>query len=95
MAAGARARGAQAAHLHACPSPLCRLLLQVDPNLWKLELERVAPKLRILLNADAKDWRSHLEEVHDHSKVPVCRGSRWGVRVIVWRDFSQSKAGTV
>ena len=44
----------------------------MDPNLWKLELERVAPKLRILLNADAKDWRSHLEEVHDHSKVPVC-----------------------
>lgn len=41
---------------------------KIDPNLWKIELERVAPKLRILLNADAKDWRSHLEEVHDHSK---------------------------
>mmetsp|Transcript_14908 Transcript_14908/g.32320 ORF Transcript_14908/g.32320 Transcript_14908/m.32320 type:complete len:480 (-) Transcript_14908:727-2166(-) len=42
---------------------------KVDPTLWKLELERVTPKLRILLNADAKDWRSHLEEVHNHSKT--------------------------
>lgn len=41
---------------------------KIDPNLWKVELERVAPKLRILVNADAKDWRSHLEEVHDHKK---------------------------
>lgn len=45
------------------------LVSKVDPTLWKLELERVTPKLRILLNADAKDWRSHLEEVQQHSKV--------------------------
>lgn len=42
---------------------------QVDPTLWKLEMERVAPKLRILLNADAKDWRTNLEEVHSNSKT--------------------------
>lgn len=41
----------------------------MDPTAWKLEVERVAPKLRILLNADAKDWRSHLEEVGQHTKV--------------------------
>lgn len=42
---------------------------QVDPLQWKLEMERVAPKLRILLNADSKDWRANLEEVHTNSKT--------------------------
>jgi hypothetical protein len=32
--------------------PCC--LPQADPTAWRLEVERVAPKLRILLNADAK-----------------------------------------
>jgi hypothetical protein len=45
------------------------LTSKVDPTLWKMELERVGPKLRILLNADAKDWRTNLEEVHTNSKV--------------------------
>jgi len=44
------------------------LASKVDPTAWKMEVERVAPKLRILLNADAKDWRSHLEEVQQHTK---------------------------
>lgn len=44
------------------------LASKVDPTAWKLEVERVAPKLRILINADAKDWRSHLEEVQQHTK---------------------------
>eukprot|EP00955_Chlamydomonas_euryale_P080999 363513-Chlamydomonas_euryale.AAC.7 len=43
------------------------LTSKVDPHLWKMELERVGPKLRILLNADAKDWRSNLEEVQSSS----------------------------
>jgi estrogen-related receptor beta like 1 len=51
---------------------------QIDPTAWRLEVERVAPKLRILLNADAKDWRSHLEEVQQHSKV-LTRVFIWGV----------------
>lgn len=42
---------------------------KVDPTAWRLEVERVAPRLRITLNANAKDWRSHLEEVQAHSKV--------------------------
>ncbi len=43
---------------------------KVDPLLWKLELERVAPKLKRIqaasVGADAslQDWRQHLEETH-------------------------------
>ncbi|KAG1670197.1 hypothetical protein FOA52_014973 [Chlamydomonas sp. UWO 241] len=44
------------------------LVSKVDPHLWKMELERVGPKLRILLNADAKDWRTNLEEVQSNSQ---------------------------
>lgn len=42
---------------------------KVDPTAWRMEVERVAPRLRITLNANAKDWRSHLEEVQTHCKV--------------------------
>eukprot|EP00193_Tetraselmis_chui_P021078 CAMPEP_0177795464 /NCGR_PEP_ID=MMETSP0491_2-20121128/26246_1 /TAXON_ID=63592 /ORGANISM="Tetraselmis chuii, Strain PLY429" /LENGTH=454 /DNA_ID=CAMNT_0019318295 /DNA_START=70 /DNA_END=1433 /DNA_ORIENTATION=+ len=41
---------------------------RVDPAEWKLELERVGPKLKITLAADTKDWRSHLEQAHSHKK---------------------------
>ncbi|KAF5828216.1 intra-flagellar transport protein 57-domain-containing protein [Dunaliella salina] len=41
---------------------------KVDPTAWRMEVERVAPRLRITLNANAKDWRSHLEEVQSHCK---------------------------
>jgi len=39
---------------------------QVDAAEWKLELERVAPRLKVASAADAKDWRSHLESAHRH-----------------------------
>lgn len=42
------------------------LASKVDPTLWKLELERVGPRLRITLASDAKDWRSHLDQAHQH-----------------------------
>ncbi|GFR50652.1 hypothetical protein Agub_g12901 [Astrephomene gubernaculifera] len=45
------------------------LVSKVDPTLWKIELERVAPKLRITIAADSKDWRSHLDEAHQHKEV--------------------------
>ncbi|GIL87660.1 hypothetical protein Vretimale_14667, partial [Volvox reticuliferus] len=45
------------------------LVSKVDPTLWKIELERVAPKLRITIAADSKDWRSHLDEAHQHQEV--------------------------
>ncbi|OAE20953.1 hypothetical protein AXG93_3846s1120 [Marchantia polymorpha subsp. ruderalis] len=36
----------------------------VDPQKWRLELERVAPQLRVSVVADGKDWRAHLEQAH-------------------------------
>ncbi|KAG2484902.1 hypothetical protein HYH03_016288 [Edaphochlamys debaryana] len=45
------------------------LVSKVDPIAWKVELERVAPKLRITIAADSKDWRSHLDEAHQHKDV--------------------------
>ncbi|MEW5304574.1 MAG: hypothetical protein WDW36_007176 [Sanguina aurantia] len=45
------------------------LVSKVDPALWRVELERVAPKLRITLAADSKDWRSHLDEAHQHHQA--------------------------
>lgn len=33
----------------------------MDPTLWRLEQERLAPQLRITVAADARDWRGHLE----------------------------------
>lgn len=42
------------------------LVSKVDPTAWKLELERVGPRLRITLTSDARDWRSHLEQAHQH-----------------------------
>ncbi len=50
-------------------APVDRAVLHssVDPTLWRMELERVAPRLRIALPADARDWRTHLEEAHGHA----------------------------
>lgn len=39
---------------------------QVDPVAWKLEVERVAPKLRVAVAPDMRDWRQHLEAAHSH-----------------------------
>jgi hypothetical protein len=33
---------------------------------WKLEVERVAPKLRVAVAPDMRDWRQHLEAGHTH-----------------------------
>eukprot|EP00775_Hariotina_reticulata_P008504 gene8504-8686_t len=38
----------------------------VDAMQWKLEVERVAPKLRIAAAADMQDWRRHLESAHGY-----------------------------
>lgn len=45
------------------------LMMQVDPMQWKLEVERVAPKLRLTLAADMRDWRQHLEAAHGKSQL--------------------------
>jgi len=45
---------------------LCTCVCQVDPVAWKLEVERVAPKLRVAVAPDMRDWRQHLEAAHSH-----------------------------
>lgn len=40
---------------------------QVDVNEWKLEIERVLPKLKVHIRADNKDWRSHYEQMQQYS----------------------------
>jgi hypothetical protein len=60
---------ARAADMQASPAIFltCTLwLLQVDPVAWKLEVERVAPKLRVAVAPDMRDWRQHLEVAHTH-----------------------------
>lgn len=45
---------------------LCAQRLQVDPIAWKLEVERMAPKLRVAVAPDMRDWRQHLDAAHTH-----------------------------
>lgn len=42
----------------------------VDPAEWKLELERVGPKLKFKANntASSKEWRTHIEQSQRHEK---------------------------
>ena len=35
-------------------------------EIWKLEVERVAPSLKITVKNDARDWRVHLEQMHQY-----------------------------
>lgn len=62
-AAGAAPSSAAAA---AAAEDRAMLTSRIDPTAWRMELERVAPRLRITVGADAKDWRSHLELAHEH-----------------------------
>ena len=43
-------------------------MAQVDPAEWRLEVERVAPRLKITVASNARDWRSHLDEAHKYSE---------------------------
>ena len=38
----------------------------VDPNEWKLEVERVTPSLKVHIRTDNKDWRTHVDQMHTH-----------------------------
>ncbi|WIA38068.1 hypothetical protein OEZ86_001437 [Tetradesmus obliquus] len=40
------------------------LVSTVDPMQWRMEVERVGPRLRINLAAEQRDWRQHLEVAH-------------------------------
>jgi len=42
----------------------------VDPLLWKTELERVGPRLKIQLQDDTgKEWRGHIEQTRKHEQT--------------------------
>ena len=50
----------------------------IDPNAWKVEVEKVAPLLKMRTELDNKEWRTHLEhtkELQDNieAKVPMAR----------------------
>jgi estrogen-related receptor beta like 1 len=52
----------------------------IDPNAWKVEVEKVAPLLKMRMDADNKEWRTHLEHTKElqeniESKVPMARDS--------------------
>lgn len=42
---------------------------KVDPAEWKLELERVGPKLKFRANPASKEWRTHIEQSQKHEKM--------------------------
>ncbi|KAI8923781.1 intra-flagellar transport protein 57 [Entophlyctis helioformis] len=42
---------------------------KVDPNEWRLEVERVTPMLKVQIPNDNKDWRIHLEQINHHEKT--------------------------
>ena len=46
---------------------------KVDPNEWKLEVERVTPLLKVQIHNDNKDWRIHLEQMNTYRQV-IYRG---------------------
>lgn len=35
----------------------------MDTENWRLELERVLPKLKIVIRTDPRDWRAHIEQM--------------------------------
>ena len=46
--------------------------MQVDPLLWKAELERVGPRLRIQAkDASGQEWHSHIERARKQETVEL------------------------
>ena len=43
--------------------------LQIDPAMWELEVQQVAPKLLIRVAAEARDWRTHLDAASRDKEV--------------------------
>ena len=69
----------------------------VDAELWRQEVERVAPQLRVTTVADAKDWRSHVEQTHHYHRgiqksFPEAKSALEKVRLAV--EDSVEKLGT-
>jgi estrogen-related receptor beta like 1 len=45
------------------------LISKVDPNEWKLELERVEPQLKLKAATSGKEWRTHLDAAAKHNSA--------------------------
>jgi estrogen-related receptor beta like 1 len=41
----------------------------IDPTVWKLEVERVVPKLKVTMPNDSKEWRTHLSQTRGYKQV--------------------------
>lgn len=41
----------------------------MEPEAWKLELERVLPQLRLQVAADGKEWRTHIAAAKGHQRA--------------------------
>jgi estrogen-related receptor beta like 1 len=41
----------------------------IDPTVWKLEVERVVPKLKVTMPNDSKEWRTHLSQTKGYKQV--------------------------
>ncbi len=62
----------QCAALRALRCDAMITVLQVNAHDWKLELERVGPRLKFKSTATAsKEWRTHLEQSAKHEKSMV------------------------
>ena len=53
-----------------------------DHELWRLEVERVAPSLKITVKSEARDWRAHLEQMHQYRYRVVTINKAISVRFI-------------
>ena len=49
------------------------LASQCDTEQWRLEVERVAPRLKVTVRVDGKEWRTHLDLIHHHrARLQAC-----------------------
>jgi len=52
------------------PSSKEIITTEIDPQEWKLDVERLAPQLVLRLHVDHKDWRTHAETlIKDHRTI--------------------------
>jgi len=41
----------------------------IDPTVWRLEVERVVPRLKVTIPNDSKEWRTHLQQTRGYKQV--------------------------
>jgi len=52
----------------------------VEPEAWRLEMERVLPQLKLQVVSDAKEWRTHIAQARSHhtavtERLPASTGT--------------------